>query len=125
MRICRQANIVKSSISVIAGDENRTAIEIAGVFDSVSECVHSPGSIVCIRPKIVETRFIRGDRRIGSEFRLWLSEENSSAAGQHPSLVELRDIQMHVRTRVFDAGRNIVNDEAQVMGGCPETDVVE
>src|SRR6267142_4664748 len=125
MRVRRQANVVERSVGVIAGDKNRTAIEIAGVFGSVSERVHSPGSIVCIRPKIVDASLIGGNRRIGSEFRLRLSKENSGAAGQHPGLIELRDVQVHVRTGIFDAGGNIVNDETKVVGSWREPDVVE
>src|SRR5712672_3273934 len=125
MRVCRQANVVERSIGIVAGDENRTAIEIPSVLGSVTECIHRPGSIICIRSKIVDASLVGRNRRIGSEFRLRLSEENSSTTGKHPGLVELRDIQVHVRTGVFDAGGNIVNDEAKIMRVGGEPDVVE
>src|SRR6267142_1380375 len=125
MRVRRQANVVEGSVGIVAGDENRTAIEIAGVLGGVSECVHRPGSIICIRSKIMDARLIGGNRRISGEFGWRRSEENSSTTGKHPGLVELRDIQVHVRTGVFDAGRNIVNDEAKIMGVGGEPNVVE
>src|SRR5258708_30178502 len=73
----------------------------------------------------MEERMNGGNRGIGGEYGWWWSEENSSNTGKHPGLVELRDIQVHVRTGVFDAGRNIVNDEAKIMGVGGEPKVVE
>src|ERR1700730_8179545 len=112
MWIGGEANVVKRAVSVVASDKDRTAIEVARVFSSVAEGVDRPGSIICVRAEIVDARFIRRNWRLRGEFSLWLREKYGSAAGEHPGLEILRELQVHVRAGIFDVA--IVNDKAEL-----------
>src|SRR5258706_414750 len=114
MRICRQANIVKSSISVIARYKNRTAIEIAGVLSSVSECVHRPGCILCVRSKIMDARLAGRNRRISLLDRGRPRSAQNVTAGELPVFVALCSrIDEFVGPRIFSVA--IVDDDADVL----------
>src|SRR5437868_5307256 len=89
MRICREANIVKRSVSIIAGDKNRTATKIAGVLGRVTKCIHRPRSVFCVWSKIMDARFAGWNRRIGLLDGGRLSSAQNVAAGELPVFVAL------------------------------------
>src|SRR5258705_485046 len=64
MRVGGQPNVVEGSVGIVAGDKNRTAIKIARVLGGVSECIHRPRSIFCVRSKIMDARLAGRNRRI-------------------------------------------------------------
>ncbi len=78
MWICSETNVIERAIGVVAGDEDRTAVEIARVFGSVAEGVDGPGGIVGIGTEIMDPRLIRRNRR--GEFGLGLGKKDGRTA---------------------------------------------
>src|SRR6266403_596507 len=122
MRICREPNVVKRPVRIVAGDKNRSATKIAGVLGRVSKCIHRPRSVFGVWSKIMDARLAGWNGRISLLDGGRLRSAQNIAAGKLPVFVALRSwIDEFVGPRIFRVA--VVNDDADILRGGSDANV--
>src|SRR5260221_10604192 len=108
---------------VAPGHEDGSAVQAPIVAGGAAIHYFRPDSNCASWTEIVDARLIRRNRRFGGEFGLRLGKKNRSAAGEHPCFEMQGEVPVDVRARVFDAGRKVLDDEAEGLGIWAEADI--